>query len=481
MKKRIGHFKSYTCWPYFLIIAISGCKKFVTIDPPYTSTSAETVYKNDITATATLTAIYMQLTDITIKPDNSITAVTVDGGLSSDELVAIPEVGGGVTKEMVFYANQLTPVLGAMEEWRNTYNKIYEVNAALEGLDASTVLTPAVKKQLTGEAKFLRGFFYFYLVNLYGGVPMPLTTNYKVNNLLPRSSVDDMYTQIIKDLTDAGNLLSADYLGGDARTSTNERVRPAKAAADALLARVYLYRKDYVNAETFASKVIDNKILYGIPSLDSAFLKNNMEAIWQLSPVHNGSYGQPQEGRYFVISPTTNIFFGPPTELSKELLNSFEAGDQRRVKWVGYGLANGIWRYFPNKFKHGFDNVPVQEYSMIMRVAEQYLIRAEARAMQNKISDAQQDIDIIRERAGLSGTTANDQASLMAAIMQERRVEYFAEWGHRWFDLKRRSLADAVIGAIKGANWQSTDQLYPIPQIEIDKNPSLKGQQNPGY
>ncbi|MBO9632881.1 MAG: RagB/SusD family nutrient uptake outer membrane protein [Chitinophagaceae bacterium] len=481
MKKRIGQFQSVTCWSYFLIIAISGCKKFVTIDPPFTSTSAETVFKNDVTATAALTGIYMQLIDITIRPDNAITAVTVDGGLSSDELVAVPEIGGGVTNEMVFYANQLTPVRGAMNEWRDTYNKIYEVNAALEGLDASTVLTPAVKQQLTGEAKFLRGFFYFYLVNLYGGVPMPLTTNYKVNNLLPRSSTDNVYTQIIKDLTDAGNLLSDSYLGGDARTPTNERVRPSKAAAQALLARVYLYHKDYVNAEVFASKVIDNKTLYGITSLDSAFLKNNMEAIWQLSPVYSGAYGQTQEGRYFVISPSTNSFFGAPTELSKELLNSFESGDQRRVKWVGYGLAKGTWRYFPNKYKNGFDNVPVLEYSMIIRLAEQYLIRAEARAMQNKISDAQQDIDVIRGRAGLSGTTANDQASLMAAIMQERRVEYFAEWGHRWFDLKRRNLADAVIGAIKMGNWQTTDQLYPIPQIEIDKNPSLKGQQNPGY
>jgi hypothetical protein len=114
-----------------------------------------------------------------------------------------------------------------------------------------------------------------------------------------------------------------------------------------------------------------------------------------------------------------------------------------------------------------------------LRLAEQYLIRGEARAHQNNVQGAQEDLNIIRSRAGLGATTANDESSLLAVIETERQVELFAEWGHRWFDLKRTGRADAVLSLEKAPNWQSTDRLYPIPFEEIKINPSLT--QNPGY
>jgi hypothetical protein len=116
---------------------------------------------------------------------------------------------------------------------------------------------------------------------------------------------------------------------------------------------------------------------------------------------------------------------------------------------------------------------------MVLRLAEQYLIRAEARARLGKVPESQADINAIRSRSGLSNTTAADPAALLLAIEKERQVELFSEWGHRWLDLKRTGRADAVLGAEKPTDWQPTDALYPIPQNEILSNPLLT--QNLGY
>ena len=120
------------------------------------------------------------------------------------------------------------------------------------------------------------------------------------------------------------------------------------------------------------------------------------------------------------------------------------------------------------------------EFSKIFRLGgEQYLIRAEARAMLGNISGAQADINIVRNRAGLADTSANTAEELKAAILQERRVELFTELGNRWFDLARTGTAADVLSSIK-SGWRATDLLLPIPEAELLANPNLY-LQNPGY
>ena len=138
----------------------------------------------------------------------------------------------------------------------------------------------------------------------------------------------------------------------------------------------------------------------------------------------------------------------------------------------------GSTLYYPFKYKV-MSGTNLTEYYITLRLAEQFLIRAEARAQQGNISGAKTDVNVIRTRAGLPNTTANDKGGLLNAIEQERRIELFAEWGHRWFDLKRTGRATTVLGSLKPATWQPTDELWPIPQSQINLNPSLT--QNNGY
>jgi hypothetical protein len=124
---------------------------------------------------------------------------------------------------------------------------------------------------------------------------------------------------------------------------------------------------------------------------------------------------------------------------------------------------------------------------MVLRLGEQYLIRAEAEAELNDPGDAATDLNVIRKRAGLPPTTAANQSDLLTAILKERRVELFSEWGHRWFDLCRTGNAPAVMATpgnvcqAKGGVWNADNHqlLWPIPQQDIKADAKLS--QNPGY
>jgi len=147
------------------------------------------------------------------------------------------------------------------------------------------------------------------------------------------------------------------------------------------------------------------------------------------------------------------------------------------MSWVDSITESGQTYYFPFKYKIQ-SGATLTEYSMVLRLAELYLIRAEARVYLNNLSGAEEDLNVIRNRAGLPVTDATDNTTLLNAIMQERRVELFTEWGHRWLDLKRTGQADSVLAPQK-PQWQTTSVLYPIPQSEIQNDPNLI--QNPGY
>jgi len=466
------------------MICLVACKKQLILDAPTNTKNEYVIYDTDANAATALAGIYITMSS------NNLWSLCLYPGLSADELMPYSGLQN-LPIITAYYRNSLTSRnVAEYDYWGILYPVIYQVNSAIEGLSRSVKLTPSVKQQLLGEAVFLRAFCYFYLVNLYGDVPLLLTTNYEINRSMPRTLESEVWKQIVVDLKDSEQMLSPNYLDGTVSQLSNDRVRATKWAATALLARVYLYTKDYTNAEIKASEVIGNTELYTLPQLSDVFLKNSSESIWQLQPVNPGL--NTIIATYFVV-PTTGFNSDRAVHLSENLINQFEAGDSRKDKWTNSVVVNTKKYYYPYKYKVSESNEPVTEYTTMIRLAELYLIRAEARIRNSNISGGIEDLNSLRDRARSSATTdlPNPLPSIstnlsleqaLVAVFHERQTELFAEWGHRWLDIKRTGMVDEIMKEVtptKGGIWNSNWAYYPIPLADVQRNPNLK--QNPGY
>ncbi|WP_241676580.1 RagB/SusD family nutrient uptake outer membrane protein [Flavobacterium pectinovorum] len=446
------------------MILLGGCDNFVEVDLPSSQLTASAVFQDRATANAAMVSIYAKMRDEGIL-SGSVAGISNQMGNYADELVYYGDISGTTRN---FYNNTL---LASNSEvfnwWSSSYNQIYAANAIIEGVNASTALNTVDKNQLTGEALFVRSLLHFYLLNLYGDVPYITTTDYQQNKVAHRMPSAELYSHIISDLELAVSLLPEDYISSD-------RVRPNKSVAMALLARVYLYKGMWAEASNAASYTLNNTGMYTWEAnLDAIFLKESTTTIWQFMPRADGQ--NTQEGETF-------IFTAPPPSLvalSTELISEFEPGDQRKDHWT-HAITNGTdtW-YHANKYKQKSNTSSSLEYSIVFRLAEQYLIRSEARAQQGDLIGAKEDLDKIRNTAGLAGTTAVSQQDILSAILHERRVEFFTELGHRFFDLKRTNHLDDALSSVK-VGWNTTDRLLPLPESELTLNPNLNPQ-NPGY
>jgi hypothetical protein len=445
-----------------------SCKKLIEIpsNPPTEISTAEQ-FSDSASTMSALAGVY------------SYSAGSATGFMFDDGLLS---VSTGSTSDEVFYTNTGDPVgqqfygNGLLSSnyqvaslWANPYTGIYPLNAILAGITGNTALSAPFIQQVTGEMKVLRALYYFDLVNLFGGVPLVTSLDYKTTANLPRSSVDSVYSFIMTDLTDAQKDLTAAYPSPGA-------YRPNLYAATALLAKVYLYRGQWQNAYDAANSVIGSGLYSLVPNLNGVFLDGSTEAIWQVPAT--GSYEVTQEAQEFV----PNYTGVPEYPLTTNMVNAFETGDQRLQDWVGQlvvntGSGNQTF-YYAFKYKNVLASSPTTEDFMILRLADTYLVRAEAAAQLGNTGSALADLNVIRARAGLPASTAVSQADVLSAIMHERRIELFTEWGNRWFDLKRTGTIDAVLGAEK-PGWKGTDSLYPIPLKQISANSFLV--QNPGY
>ena len=443
-----------------MLFVLESCKKFVEVPPPTLLLSGHSVFSNDASATSAVNGIYSKMIAENGFASGSIGSVTYLTGLSSDELDNYSNNGN----QIQFYEDALLPSNPDLKSylWTMPYQYIFAANSIIEELAVSTAITPATKRQLEGEAKFIRAFCHLYLTELFGDIPIITSTDYKLNLLASRSARQTVFAQVISDLKDAQVLLTNSYM-------TEEKARPNTGAATALLARAYLYSGDWENAEIESSSVITNPGYKLESDLSNVFLNSSNETIWQLKPVIPGN--NTNEALYFILTEAPVL-----VALSEHVVQSFDPGDNRKSAWVDSITQNNSTYYFSYKYKVKSSS-PATEYSVVLRLAEQYLIRAEARAQRNDFSGAISDVNIIRQRAGLPASTAANLSTVLAAIEKERQTELFCE-GHRWFDLIRFGHAGPVLSAIK-SGWQTTDVLYPVPQTEIQSDPNLT--QNPGY
>ncbi len=451
--------KKFKVSVYSLISILScSCEGFLKVDAPKNEIVSETVFVDEKSITSAIVGIYSEMMTYSSFVNAGGNGISNVFGLSADELQQ--------PNPSEFQRNRIQTINPVLQShfWQASFKYLWYTNSVIEGI-AKSNLTQSVKNRLEGEAKFIRAFSNFYLVNIFGAIPLVTNTDYRVNSVISRTNPAEVYAFIIEDLLDAQAKLSEGYI-------TAGRTRPNKAAADALLARVYLYNQTWEPASTLASSLINNTNYHLEPDLDRTFLANSAEAIWQLMPVMPGR--NTNEGEYFIQTGS----FGN-VSVTTDLIDSFEDDDHRKTAWLMSSNNVITTLQYPFKYKIGQSGQTLNEFLMVFRLAEMYLIRAEARAHLDDLSGALADINILRVRAALTPLDLTTKDEVLDAIYQERRIELFVEWGHRWFDLKRTGQINEVLSAVK-ADWQPSAALFPIPQSEIERNPNLLPQ-NPGY
>lgn len=465
---------------YILLISICllqiSCEDFVAIDPPDKRIVREVVFSDDQTANSAVIGIYNELFRSDFS-NGGITSITMLGDLSADNL-STANIDKVQLRE--FEKNEiLINNTYNLRLWSSAYNIIYMCNAVVDGLNEYSGVSQELKTQLIGEVQFIRAFTYFYLVNIYGEVPLIQSSDYRENATAFKANVDEVYDAIITDLENAITVLAKGY-----EDEQYKRLRPNKFTATALLARVYLFLENWGQAEELSTIVINSSENYGLlTNLNEVFLANSREAIWQISPAGGELSTRTNEADKFILTSNPTISNQTPVILNPNLIKVFNEDDARFNNWIGAFKTDNETFYFPYKYKKNrASDVEITEYSMVIRLAEQYLIRAESKAHQGELSQAIKDLDKIRGRANLRLISELSpgiaKGALLDSISLERRRELYTEWGHRWLDLKRMGLANEVLSTIK-ASWQNTDMLYPIPEEEIHKNQNLY--QNDGY
>lgn len=439
-----------------------SCNKLIDVNLPKDSLTSDIVFKDKDAALSALNGLYIQYMSAGLSFTNCLVPITA--GLMSDELI----LGStNLTANEFFYNTVSIENANLSSLWTQPYARIYQCNALVEGANKSMQLDKGIRDRLKGEALFNRAFLYMNFIQLFGDVPLILSTDYKNTMSEPRTAKEKVYEQIENDLSTAYDLLTADQ--------SLDKTRITKFTVLALQARVALYLQKWNKAEEFSSKVINEGGYMLSKDLANAFGAQSSEAIWQISPTDGIAY--VWDGFYFIPKTTA----APSYPISNSLFESFSANDKRLQTWIGKKIVKDKTYGYAQKYRIGSGAGKATEYQMMLRFAEQYLIRAEALSNMSRQQEALQDLDKLRDRAGLpllSGRTDLNAEQVKQLIAEERRHELFCEWGHRWFDLKRTNRVEQELKQTK-PNFQAYSSLLPIPSAQLRTNPHLE--QNPGY
>ena len=354
--------------------------------------------------------------------------------------------------------------------WKKIDKHIYQCNGAMAESAGSANIRATGRARLVAKARCIRALLYFHAVDCWGNVPLVVSSDYRLNESIGRTPKEEVYEQIIFDLQYAVQHMGNSYPAA-------ERARPNRLTALALLSRVYLFQEQWELAARAATDVISSGVYSLEASLTNVFLKGSNEVIWQFAPSTGSSSHTPGFDHLPINIEDNNL---PQFVLDHNLYTSFDLTDRRKIEWVGTKPSGP--NYYAYKYKQRLSPMAGRtEYTVILRLAEQFLIRAEARAQLNQLPEAIADLNILRLRASAEEFAVTSSTELVLAyVEQERYRELFADWGaHRWFDLKRTGRINAVTGSLKGSNWESTDALWPIPLEQLLTNPKLE--QNDGY
>lgn len=395
--------------------------------------------------------------------------------------------------EMQFEQNALTSTNSVVRGiWNTCFTTISRCNTILDRIEAVDFDATA-KNKIIGEAKFLRAFSYFYLVQLFGEVPINEQVFANPGEIqaadLTRKPVEQVYELILADLTSAETLLPA--------TLNADKTHASIGTVKSLIGKVHLTRKNYAAAEAKLKEVIDltqYSLHENYAALFSEGNNNTKESLFEIQYIRGRSLGNNYSAVFTPAITSMAIF---PNNLqgsgritpSLSIFNAYEAADKRKATSVNDSvrLINGSKS--PARYALKFVDFKVVETSdgavafTVMRYADVLMMYAEALNEQSKTADALPFLNMIRTRVGLPALAGLTQAQFRTAMEKERRVEFMFE-GQRWFDLVRTGRAREVLNAYytgKNQNFSvaETELLFPIPLAEIELNSKLT--QNAGY
>ena len=470
-----------------MMALITSCSKTYLNQNPQSALTTASFYATGSDAEAGLIASYDALQQEYYQWD-----FITNGDARADNCYA----GGDNPNNFQIDNFQVTPLNTNIDrDWTQLYVGIMRANAVLDNInkiDTTTFSSPQRKQQIIGEAKFLRAMHYFRLVRDFGGVPLVLTIN-TTDIYTPRSTAEEVYAQIERDLMDAEAALPATF-GSAAETHG----RATQGAAEALLAKAYAQQLKYDSCLIYCTKVTSSPVYALLPNFEDLWTgqnENNSESIFEIqyeSANGEGNFGiqlmTPQ-----ILTGDEWIKFNIPTH---NLIDTFRAeGDSVRLhSSVIFQVTTNV----PSPYRPG-DNVPYiykwrhpngwnsPDNVMLMRLADIILLQAEALNALGRTAEAIPLVNQIRNRVKLPNTTATTQADMKEAILSERRLELAFE-GERWYDLLRAGAPYTIqvmqsqqngSGANMGYNINENELLFPIPQREISLNNNVT--QNQGY
>jgi tetratricopeptide (TPR) repeat protein len=456
-------FIRYTALTLLVISLSTSCKKILEPQPQNAVSDDNPIFDKGSSETA-LRGVYRQLSSSGYYGENYVTL----GFFPTGDIKNLTTGGAANLVNINFRADDTN----FNSAWIAIYATINRANHVISKVPQvqDPLLTPSLKNQFVGEAKFIRALAYFDLARAWGGVQLILEPTSSLQNRpsIKRSSLEEMYAQILKDLGDAEVLLP----------NTLNRIRATKRTVWALKARVYLYKKEWALAEENASKLISISTDYTLVKPYSAWFVGNAvatpESIFELQY----SAINPSAIRAQMQHPTNGgTYRYAPSDKFVQLLNDTQVSGDRSAL-ISSVTQGGTTIWFGNLYYR----LPATDPAYIFRIAEMYLIRAEARAQLNNLSDisgAIADLNKVRDRAGVLPTTAATKEEVLLAIENERRIEFAFE-PHRWFDLARTGRAKAVLEAIdKNIHVEPHELVFPIPIVQLQLDPDLK--QNTDY
>ena len=478
----------------FLSILFSGCDSFLT-ENLKGSFSTETFYQNDKQAIQAINGAYNA-----ISFSSAENVIWVFGDVASDDAV---KGGNPGDQAEITYIDEFTATsTNGMTNnyWKFAYEAIARANNVIANVPAVT-MDDVLKNRIIGEAKFIRAYSYFNLVNIFGKVPLklfPQLTQETIN--LPLSEISDIYLQIEKDFTEAAAVLPVSYTAADIGRAT-------KGAAFAMLGKASLFQQKWAQASGYFQQVDDLGIYSLLPNYSDNFklaFENSTESIFEIqqltgqNPMTGNAMNQwfapPAEGGYYFNAPTQSLVDAFERSATGEVDPRLDASIGRDGQpWLNGDLFSSTWSsatgYLTKKHQQ-----PLSEVSsslkgdgdlnyIYLRYADVLLMKAEAYNETGNAEQALANLNKVRQRARASfaGTppadlladiTTTDQNLLRTAIQKERRVELAQEF-HRYFDLTRwgKTVAEAALG--QDFNYE-TKRYLPIPQAEIDANQGIK-------